>query len=181
MAIGGGSDYRLCGSDFAIYRKKIRKKIKEILKQFDLIKIENTNPNELTEANKIKVQLAKCLLQSPKILLLDDIFITMNNDERNNIIRSLKDFQIKMDLTIIMTTSNLNDCLLADYIYVIEKNTIALEGTPIEVLQKDNVLNRIGLELPFIIDLSVKLRDYDLINDVDINSDIDGMVNLLWK
>ena len=105
----------------------------------------------------------------------------MNNDERNNIIRSLKDFQKKMDLTIIMTTSNLNDCLLADYIYVIEKNTIALEGTPIEVLQKDNVLNRIGLELPFIIDLSVKLRDYDLINDVDINSDIDGMVNLLWK
>ena len=80
-----------------------------------------------------------------------------------------------------MTTSNLEDTINCDYIYVIDNNVIAVEGKPIEVLQKDNILNRIGLELPFMIDLSVKLRDYDLIDDIDINMNIDRMVDILWK
>lgn len=158
-----------------------QKRIKEIIKQFNMTKLQNINPHDLSEANKVKVQLVKHLLQEPKILLLDDIFINMTKEESSTIINILREFQKKMDLTIIMTTSNLNDCLLSDYIYVIDKNIVVLEGKPLEVLQKDNILNRLGLELPFIIDLSVKLRDYALINDIEIDMDIDRMVNILWK
>ncbi len=158
-----------------------QKKAKEIIKQLNLTKVQNLNPNELPENIKIKIQLAKHLLQSPKILLLDDILVGMSKDEKNNIISVLREYQEKMDLTVVMTTSNLEDCINSDYIYVIDNNIVALEGKPLEVLQKDNVLNRIGLELPFMIDLSVKLRDYDLINDVEIDMDIDRMVELLWK
>lgn len=157
------------------------KKMKEIIKELNLTKLQKSNPNILKEQEKIKVQLAKHLLQSPKILLLDDIFAEMETKEKNDIINLLKSYQEKMDLTIIMTTSNLEDCIQSDYIYVIDNNIVALEGKPTEVLQKDNILNKIGLELPFMIDLSVKLRDYDLIGNVDINMDIEGMVNLLWK
>lgn len=158
-----------------------QKKIKDIIKKFNLTKIQNININGLTESQKIKVQLAKHLLQSPKILLLDDIFREMTNDEKNTIINILREYQEKMDLTIIMTTSNLEDTLNSDYIYVIDNNVVTLEGKPLEVLQKDNVLNRMGLELPFMIDLSVKLRDYDLITDIEVDMDIDRMVELLWK
>ncbi len=158
-----------------------QKKVKDIIKNLNMTKIQNMNPNELSDSNKIKLQLAKHLLQNPKILLLDDIFICMTKVERQNIIKLLRDIQNQMDLTIIMTTLNLEDCLKSDYIYVINDNIVALEGTPLEVLTKDNILNKIGLELPFIIDLSVKLRDYDLIEDVEIDMDIERMVNILWK
>ena len=47
------------------------------------------------------------------------------------------------------------------------------------MLQKDNVLNKVGLNLPFMMDLSVKLRDYDLIKNVEL--DMDRMVGTLWK
>ena len=105
----------------------------------------------------------------------------MTKEEKENIINVLRKYQSKSDLTIIITTSNLSDCLESDYIYVINNNSIVLEGEPLEVLQKDNILNRVGLELPFIIDLSVKLRDYDLINDIELNMTLDRMVNILWK
>lgn len=158
-----------------------QKKVKEIIKKFGLTKIQNKNIKELTTAQKIKTQLAKHLLQCPKILLLDDIFKEMSKEERNTVIEVLREYQKEKDLTIIMTTSNLEDTINCDYIYVIDNNVIAVEGKPIEVLQKDNILNRIGLELPFMIDLSVKLRDYDLIDDIDINMNIDRMVDILWK
>lgn len=157
------------------------KKIKQILQDFNMLKFQNTSPTSLTDTLKVKLQLAKHLLQTPKILLLDDIFLNMSKEEATNIISVLKKFQEKMDLTIIITTSNLEMALQSDYIYVIDNNTIALEGPPLGVLQKDNILNRLGLELPFIVDLSVKLRDYDLISDISMNIDIEGMVSLLWK
>lgn len=158
-----------------------QKKIKDIIKSLKLTKIQNKNINELSETEKIKVQLAKHLLQEPKILLLDDIFLGLKREDKETIFNVLRAYQEKMDLTLIMTTSNLEDCLNCDYIYVIDKNTIVLEGKAAEVLEKDNILNRVGLELPFIIDLSVKLRDYDLINQIDISMDIDRMVEQLWK
>lgn len=158
-----------------------QKKIKELMKQMNITKIQNTNPNELRETEKIKIQLIKHLLQSPKILLLDDILIEMTKEERHNIINVLREFQEKIDLTIIMITSNLEDCIPSDYVYVIDNNIVALEGAPKEVLLKDNILNRIGLELPFIIDLSVKLHDYDLLDNIELDMDIDGMVDQLWK
>ena len=78
-----------------------------------------------------------------------------------------------------MTTNNMDIALLSDYIYVISDSLILLEGSPLEVLQKDNVLNKLGINLPFMMDLSVKLRDYDLIKDIEL--DMDRMVDVLWK
>ena len=69
--------------------------------------------------------------------------------------------------------------IYTDYLYILDKGKILLEGIPIEVLKKDNVLNKIGLQIPFMIDLSVKLKDYNLIDDTILN--MDKMVNLLWK
>ena len=54
-----------------------------------------------------------------------------------------------------------------------------IEGNPIEIVEKDNIMNKAGLNLPFMIDLSVKLRDYELINCIE--QDKDRMVDLLWK
>ena len=48
-----------------------------------------------------------------------------------------------------------------------------------EVLEKDNILNKLGLRLPFMVDLSVKLKDYDLIKDIELNKN--RMVDILWK
>lgn len=161
--------------------KKKQKMIDEIMDDLKLTPYKNKKPDTLPENIKIKIELAKQLLQEPKILLLDDIFIYMTKEEKENIINVLRKYQSKSDLTIIITTSNLSDCLESDYIYVINNNSIVLEGEPLEVLQKDNILNRVGLELPFIIDLSVKLHDYDLINDIELDMTLDRMVNILWK
>lgn len=168
-------------SNIEISAANKQRKIKELMKQLNIIKLQNKNPKELSEPEKVKIQLIKHLLQSPKILLLDDIFIDMNREERKNIIDLLRQFQEKMDLTIIMTTSNLEDCIFCDYVYVMDNNIVALEGSPKEVLTKDNILNRMGLELPFLVDLSVKLHDYDLLDDIELDISIDGMVDQLWK
>ena len=74
---------------------------------------------------------------------------------------------------------NLELSLYTDSLYIINEGKVALEGKPIDILQKDNIINKIGLTLPFMIDLSVKLRDYDLIDEIE--TDLDRMIDVLWN
>ena len=80
---------------------------------------------------------------------------------------------------VVLDTNNLEEVLLTDYIYVISDSNILIEGIPIDVIQKDNIMNKAGLNLPFMVDLSVKLRDYDLVKEIE--QDKERMVELLWK
>ena len=88
-------------------------------------------------------------------------------------------YKEKYGLTLLITTINLEISLYTDFIYIIDQGKIALNGTPFNVLQKDNTINKIGLSLPFMIDLSVKLRDYELVDELE--TDIDRMIDKLWN
>lgn len=133
----------------------------------------------LSEEDIIKLQLAQAIISNPKILLIDDLSPIFNKQELLEITNILKDINKSHEITIIMITSILECNLQSDYTYIISNKQITLEGIPSEVLEKDNIINKAGLELPFMMDLSVKLKDYDLIKDIEL--DMEKMVNNLWK
>ena len=54
-----------------------------------------------------------------------------------------------------------------------------MEGLPNVVVKEDTLLNRLGISLPFMVDLSLKLEFYELIDHVEM--DINRLVNDLWK
>ena len=85
----------------------------------------------------------------------------------------------KYDMTVIINSLRLEDVIETDRIVIISNSRIILEGNPIEVLQRDNILNKAGIKVPFMIDLSVKLKDYNLIDEVEL--DMNRMANKLWN
>ena len=82
-------------------------------------------------------------------------------------------------LTVLLTSNDLMDALYADYLYVLDNGRIAVEGDPIAVMREDKLIGRLNLELPFMVDLSNKLKLYGLLDEVII--DMDRMVDTLWK
>ena len=144
------------------------------MKKIRYKKIENLNKEDF-----IRYQLASAIAKLPRILLIDSINPYFSDLEMKEIMRFLKEVHLKYPITIINTTIDLKDSLLTDYLYIINNKKIALEGFPIQVLQKDNIINKIGLNIPFMVDLSVKLRDYNLIEDIEL--DQNRLVDLLWK
>ena len=150
-----------------------------IIKKLDLKKILNKNINTLNNKEKIKIQLALSLIDKPEILLIDSIDDYFDKKEFEKIIDLIKTFIKDYDLTVIMTTIHLKTSLYSNQLCIIKDGKIILQGDPLVVLQKDNIINKAGLEIPFMIDLSVKLRDYDLLEKVEI--DKDRMIEQLWK
>lgn len=154
------------------------------LKNINLVKglriksILNKDINNLTIKEKVLAQIAIALDNKPQVLLLDNIFIYFNDKEKEEIFTFLRNYQKKNNLTVVLTTINLEDSLYTDYLYIIGNKSIILEGEPLKVLEKDNILNKVGLNIPFMADLSVKLKDYDLLDSIVL--DKDRMVDILW-
>ena len=139
--------------------------------------LENLNI-EPAEIEKRILELAKSFGVS-KLLLLDNPFSMMNRDTKIKIKHALKEYQKNNKLTIVLTTTNLDDTIDTDYLYIINDGDILIEGEPLTVLKEDTMLNHLGLYNSFMVDLSLKLKFYELLDDVEL--DMDRMVNTLWK
>lgn len=159
-----------------IEQKDKKKRYKELVKLFDLGNDLYNNIDQLTLEKKVSILLAESLITKPKILFLDDIFVYFNLEEATKIIKKLKTIE---NLTIIYCSTNLNIANEFDNMYIINRGELVLSGKTKDVLLEDSLLNKLGLELPFENDLSIKLKYYDLLNDVELN--INRMVNKLWK
>ena len=161
------------------YQNNDQEFINYLLKGLKIKSISKESINNLSKKEIILVQITLALSKRPKVLLLDSIGNYLKYEELKSIFKFLRDYQSKYALTVVTTTIHLEESLLTDYLYIIDDGMIILEGEPLEVLQKDNIINKAGLEVPFMIDLSVKLKDYDLISNIEL--DQDRMVDILWK
>lgn len=153
----------------------------EINKITTALKIKNLlkkNERNLTSKEIVLIQIVIALLKKPKILLLDNLKEYLKEDTMK-IISYLNRYQKDNNLTMIISTIQLEEIVDSDYIYIIKDGKIELEGETKAILEKDNIINKIGLNLPFCIDLSVKLKDYNLLNDIKIDNL--EIINDIWK
>lgn len=159
--------------------KKIESKIIEISKEFGITEMLDKKIEDLTTSEKQELLIAISLLHDPKMLLLDNAFSMMNKKSKEKILRILKNRIEKDHLTVVLTTMNLEEIIDSDYTYVLNDGNIVMEGSPLQILREERLLNQVGLELPFMADLSLKLEFYELVEGITM--DMDRMVNTLWK
>lgn len=162
-----------------MHKDLIEKRVLEIARLFKNTKMLDKKIEDLTICEKKELIIMIALLHKPKVLLLDNMFSMMPKESKKKIIRILKKLQKEEKLTIIMTTTNLKDVVDCDYVIVIHRGKIVMEGKTNAVLNEDDILNRVGLELPFMENLSKKLQFYEVIDKVYQN--MDNLVNDLWK
>ena len=76
-------------------------------------------------------------------------------------------------------THNLDEAIYSDRLIILNKGKIVVDGPFPEVFDEERIMRKIGLEVPFAIELSQKLRVYGLTNKLDI--DLERLVSKLWK
>lgn len=160
-------------------KDEITIRLKEILDIFDINDIRKKKIKELSKFEQVKVSLASSLIHRPKVLLLDDIFDEISYQEYCEIISIIKKIIDKFGITVLFTTNDLEKILLCNKVIFINKNKVELEGNVNQILEHDNILAREGMNIPLMIDLSLKLKFYNLVDDVIM--DVSGMVEELWK
>lgn len=132
----------------------------------------------LSHYEKAKVLLAVAILHHPKVLFLDNIFSMFSDLERKKIFALLRKMMEKEDITIFLTTNSLLDLFLSDYGMVYYEGKLVYSDVPTKIFENENELSKMGLYLPIMIDLSLKLKFYDLMDEILL--DPIEVVDKLW-
>lgn len=97
-----------------------------------------------------------------KQIVVKEMFYGLKDEEKIVI----KDLLRMRNIHFIDITANVEDTLDSDYIIVYDNLELVLEGNRDEVLKNEKLLKRLGYGLPFIVDLSLQLSYYDLVDKV---------------
>lgn len=162
-----------------LYNKLDDKQIERIINRLKIKSLLSKSFYTLTPKEIVLAQIFLSIIQKPKILLLDQLDNYISEEEFFNLIRLLREELFTNKITIVQTTTNLDYSIYCDYIYLIYQGMVVMEGSSKDILVRDNILNKIGLKVPFMYDLSVKLMDYNLLGDIEL--DKDRLVDQLWK
>ena len=153
----------------------INNRITEVIKLFKMESILNKKVNELSYIEKQVLLIMISILHKPHVLLLDNVLSCFNKRMKEQIFKILK--ELSKNMSIIYFTISLNDSLYADNMLILEKNNLK-EITKTDFFNNDSLFIDNNIEIPFIYDLSSKLKLYNLI-DSNIN-DMKEMVNRVW-
>ena len=102
--------------------KESQERIDELLINFNLSEFQNYYPKSISGGMRRKVSLARALVRNPKVLLMDEPFISLDQPTSENLYNVLINYWKKNPLTIILITHNLKEAiLLADRIIFFSK------------------------------------------------------------
>ena len=119
-------------------RKKVREqKALESMRTIGLVGCENKMINELSEAMKQRVGLARALANNPEILLMDEAFSALDSLSRIQMQNELLALQSEKKKTIVFVTHDWEEAIrLGDRIAIMRDGEILQIGTSEEILTK---------------------------------------------
>lgn len=124
-----GSFYNLKGTE-------LKERIKEASKITQCDDFLNRPYGKLSGGQKRRADIARALINKPKILFLDEPTTGLDPQTRISVWNTIKKMQKESNMTVFLTTHYMEEAANADKITVINKGEIVAEGTPLDLKQK---------------------------------------------
>ena len=121
--------------------KEMRAKAKELLRIFDLEEERNNLACNLPYGKQRKLEIARALATSPKLLLLDEPAAGMNPHETEDLVKTIRFIRDHFDMTILLIEHDMGFVSeLCDEITVLNFGTLLAEGETKETLKNPEVI-----------------------------------------
>lgn len=100
----------------------------------------------LSAGERQRVALARSLLKSPRLLLLDDTFAAIGNGYRVQMLPILKRLQTELGLPVLYASQSLGEILgLTDRLIVLEQGRVLHSGSLLDIAKQQGLLHYLGI------------------------------------
>ena len=122
--------------------KNLKDRIDELIEDLNLGAFKNKKTGELSSGQKNRVSLAKSLINSPEILLLDEPTASLDPDTGDYIRSYIENYAHKNNTTILLASHNMNEVeRLCSKVMMMKGGEIIDEGTCKDLIAKHGRLN----------------------------------------
>lgn len=150
-------------------------RINRLSKFFDIENLLETKIKELNKRQKNLIKVLRFLIVEPKALALDNVLANLYKSDLEKFFEFVK----KNKITVLNVTTDLNQAIYGNKLYVLENFVLILEGSTNSVLKTDTLLKRLGFRLPLAVELSIELGHYEILKK--LYTDMEKLVKTIWK
>ncbi len=137
-------------------------KLDFLIALLELEPILNYTIGQLSVGEHQRVALARSLLKSPQLLLLDETFAAIGNDYRVQLLPVLKRLQDELGLPVLYASQSLGEILqLTDQLAVLEQGKVLGSGSLREIAKQHGILHYLGIrQIDNILSVTIHSHDY---------------------
>ena len=137
---------------------EIWKRVEHSLQAVGMTKYRAHSPNKLSGGQKQRVAIAGVVAMEPKCIVFDEPTAMLDPNGRREVIETAHELNKTKGVTVILITHYMEEVVGADYVYVMEKGQIIMDGTPREIFSRVEELKGHRLDVPQITMLAHELR-----------------------
>lgn len=154
--------------NIGIPTEEIWKRVDDALSAVNMTMYRDYSPNKLSGGQKQRVAIAGVLAMKPKCIVMDEATAMLDPAGRKNVMSAILELNKKEKITVILITHFMEEAVLADKVYVMDKGKIALEGTAAEVFSQVEKMESLRLDVPVATKIAYKLRQNGIMLREDI-------------
>lgn len=118
------------------------------------------SPFDLSGGQKRRAAIAGVIAMEPQVLILDEPTAGLDAAGRDAILQNIRDYQRAQNAAIIMVSHSMEEIAsAADRLIVMKGGTVDMIGTPHEVFSRAEHLQSMGLAVPQVTEVFMKLRE----------------------
>ena len=163
---------------------EIEGRVRQALEKVGLsTEIAEKSPFELSGGQMRRVAIAGVLAMQPEILVLDEPAAGLDPQSREDMLQMIRQLH-EGGCTIVMVSHAMDDVArLATRAVVMEHGKVVMDGTPREIFRRGKELRDMGLDVPSVCQLGLKLREMGVAwpEDVFLEEQAFEALLALWK
>ena len=118
---------------YAMSKEQRKKQLKSIIELLDLKSILHKQICQLSGGQKRRVDIARAMLHSPRLLILDEPTTGLDPKTRQTVWKLIDKIRTETGMTVFLTTHYLEEAEKAAYVVVMDKGKIVAKGLPVEL------------------------------------------------
>ena len=158
-----------------IEEKVAYKNIENFVRFFSLEEIIESKISYLTVYEQAFIKILSLLIIRPSILGIDDLLTYLKFEDKVKIIKYAKE----NNMCILNVTTNSEELLFGTDIIIMDNGHVVAYDKTENILSNNKMLLKIGMNEPFIVEMSTNLNYYDLLKKKYF--DMKALVGELWK
>lgn len=148
--------------------EEIWERVNKALESVNMTMYRGYSPNKLSGGQKQRVAIAGVLAMKPKCIVLDEATAMLDPLGRKEVMSAIIELNKVEKITVILITHYMDEAVLADKIFVMDKGKIAMEGTPRQVFSHVEEIRKLRLDVPVATAMAYELRKagYNIPKDI---------------
>lgn len=161
----------LRGSFYGLKGKKLAEAVENACKIVSITEFMDRPYGKLSGGQRRRADIARALVNTPKILFLDEPTTGLDPQTRQNVWETIAKLQKENNMTVFLTTHYMEEASEADYVIVIDDGKVSAKGTPAQ-LKETYAKNTLRI----VPENSKRLAEYFNSNEIEFTTTADVFI-----